>query len=243
MRRDPASPGAPPKEEVREDSARSTRKTARRRGHGGGRPTATRREGRFAVRRTAHRPGPLGWRTLESRVVRPTIARRVAEHGRLRRERCGTSTTGFGDTGRAIERDEQDDPLDLHTAHRLEHHGASLVDPGAGRPVPRRRLRSTWATFTTVLVLVYYIVLLPRLALGMAFVLGASGSSRGGWTVSAHRSGSSLAASSPPRGSVSSSATRSRARNRSFFEDVQFLLIGPLWLLGFVYRRLGIPYR
>lgn len=28
----------------------------------------------------------------------------------------------------------------------------------------------------------------------------------------------------------------------SFFEDVQFLLIGPLWLLGFVYRRLGIPY-
>ena len=28
----------------------------------------------------------------------------------------------------------------------------------------------------------------------------------------------------------------------SFFEDVQFLLIGPLWLLGFVYRRLGIAY-
>lgn len=28
----------------------------------------------------------------------------------------------------------------------------------------------------------------------------------------------------------------------SFFEDLQFLLIGPLWLLGFIYRRLGIPY-
>lgn len=28
----------------------------------------------------------------------------------------------------------------------------------------------------------------------------------------------------------------------SFFEDLQFLLIGPLWLLGFVYRRLGIAY-
>lgn len=28
----------------------------------------------------------------------------------------------------------------------------------------------------------------------------------------------------------------------SFFEDVQFLLVGPLWLLGFVYRRLGIAY-
>jgi uncharacterized membrane protein YGL010W len=28
----------------------------------------------------------------------------------------------------------------------------------------------------------------------------------------------------------------------AFFEDIQFLLIGPIWLLGFIYRRLGIPY-
>lgn len=28
----------------------------------------------------------------------------------------------------------------------------------------------------------------------------------------------------------------------SFFKDVQFLMIGPLWLLSFVYKRLGIPY-
>jgi uncharacterized membrane protein YGL010W len=28
----------------------------------------------------------------------------------------------------------------------------------------------------------------------------------------------------------------------SFFEDVKFLLVGPAWLLGFVYRRLGVPY-
>lgn len=28
----------------------------------------------------------------------------------------------------------------------------------------------------------------------------------------------------------------------SFFKDVQFLLIGPLWLLAFVYRRLGWRY-
>jgi uncharacterized membrane protein YGL010W len=27
----------------------------------------------------------------------------------------------------------------------------------------------------------------------------------------------------------------------SFFEDIQFLLIGPAWLLSFIYRRLGIP--
>jgi len=28
----------------------------------------------------------------------------------------------------------------------------------------------------------------------------------------------------------------------SFFEDVKFLLVGPAWLLGFVYQRLGIAY-
>jgi len=28
----------------------------------------------------------------------------------------------------------------------------------------------------------------------------------------------------------------------SFFKDLQFLMIGPLWLLSFVYRRLGIPF-
>lgn len=27
----------------------------------------------------------------------------------------------------------------------------------------------------------------------------------------------------------------------SFFEDLQFLLVGPAWLLHFVYRRLGVP--
>jgi uncharacterized membrane protein YGL010W len=28
----------------------------------------------------------------------------------------------------------------------------------------------------------------------------------------------------------------------SFFKDVQFLLIGPLWLLSFVYKKLGIRF-
>lgn len=28
----------------------------------------------------------------------------------------------------------------------------------------------------------------------------------------------------------------------SFFKDLQFLLIGPAWLLGFVFRKLGIHY-
>lgn len=28
----------------------------------------------------------------------------------------------------------------------------------------------------------------------------------------------------------------------SFFKDVQFLLIGPAWLIHFLYKKLGIPY-
>ncbi|HMN44290.1 MAG TPA: DUF962 domain-containing protein [Povalibacter sp.] len=31
-------------------------------------------------------------------------------------------------------------------------------------------------------------------------------------------------------------------RKPSFFKDVQFLMIGPLWLLSFIYRQLGIRY-
>ncbi|MEM9022316.1 MAG: Mpo1-like protein, partial [Bacteroidota bacterium] len=28
----------------------------------------------------------------------------------------------------------------------------------------------------------------------------------------------------------------------SFLQDLQFLLIGPAWLLGFIYRKLGLRY-
>ncbi|MBX2972940.1 MAG: DUF962 domain-containing protein [Flavobacteriales bacterium] len=31
-------------------------------------------------------------------------------------------------------------------------------------------------------------------------------------------------------------------RKPSFLDDLQFLMIGPAWLMGFIYRRLGIPY-
>jgi uncharacterized membrane protein YGL010W len=31
-------------------------------------------------------------------------------------------------------------------------------------------------------------------------------------------------------------------RKPSFFDDVKFLLVGPAWLLSFVYRRFGIAY-
>ena len=35
---------------------------------------------------------------------------------------------------------------------------------------------------------------------------------------------------------------RIEGKKPSFFKDIQFLLIGPVWLLGFVYRKAGIRY-
>jgi len=35
---------------------------------------------------------------------------------------------------------------------------------------------------------------------------------------------------------------RIEGKKPSFLQDIQFLLIGPIWLLGFIYRKLGIPY-
>ena len=28
----------------------------------------------------------------------------------------------------------------------------------------------------------------------------------------------------------------------SFFEDIQFLLIGPAWIISFIYKKMGIKY-
>ncbi|HEX6929834.1 MAG TPA: Mpo1-like protein [Gammaproteobacteria bacterium] len=35
---------------------------------------------------------------------------------------------------------------------------------------------------------------------------------------------------------------RIEGRKPSFFKDIQFLLIGPVWLLGFIYRKTGVRY-
>jgi len=37
-------------------------------------------------------------------------------------------------------------------------------------------------------------------------------------------------------------ATPVEGKRPSFFKDLQFLLIGPLWLLAAAYRRFSVPY-
>ena len=33
-----------------------------------------------------------------------------------------------------------------------------------------------------------------------------------------------------------------RGKKPSFFKDLQFLMIGPAWLMGFILKRMGIGY-
>jgi uncharacterized membrane protein YGL010W len=107
------------------------------------------------------------------------------------------------------------------------------------------RLGSPWVNVATIvfaLALVWYARISVRLAAGM-LVVGA------GMLAAA----AALAALPVPLWASSLAifvaawvgqfiGHKVEGKKPSFFEDLQFLLVGPLWLLGFVYRRLGIAY-
>jgi uncharacterized membrane protein YGL010W len=113
-------------------------------------------------------------------------------------------------------------------------------------PVPAPLARAApllnWATAVVAAALVYYALLSPRLALGVVPVVALMG-------LVLER----LAALAVPLwetclaifvvawiGQFVGHAIE--GKRPSFFKDLQFLLIGPLWLLGFVYRRAGLRY-
>jgi uncharacterized membrane protein YGL010W len=99
-----------------------------------------------------------------------------------------------------------------------------------------------WAVLTVVAAQIYYALLSPRLALGVFAVAGAM-LGLIAW----------MAAMRVPLTLVCAIlfvfawagqfvGHHVEGRRPSFFTDLRFLLIGPLWLLAFVYRRLGIRY-
>jgi uncharacterized membrane protein YGL010W len=97
------------------------------------------------------------------------------------------------------------------------------------------------AGVAAALAMAYYVWMSPRLALGMLAVIAVM-----------------LAALplAPSRGVLLTAAVavfvaawvgqfighRIEGRKPSFFDDLTFLLIGPAWLLAFVYRRLRLAY-
>jgi uncharacterized membrane protein YGL010W len=113
-------------------------------------------------------------------------------------------------------------------------------------PVPREfsavSVWLNWATLAAAAALIYYLVLSPALALGLLLAFAA--------LLAITR----LLAELPWPLWLTSIVIFVMAwigqfvghavegKRPSFFKDIQFLLIGPLWLLASAYRRLSIPY-
>ena len=100
-----------------------------------------------------------------------------------------------------------------------------------------------WATVVSIAVLAYYLTVSLSLATGMALVLTALCLAT--WWLD------TLTVPLRMIAVVVFILTwigqfighKLEGKKPSFMEDLQFLLIGPLWLLHFLYRRLGIPIR
>jgi uncharacterized membrane protein YGL010W len=99
-----------------------------------------------------------------------------------------------------------------------------------------------WATVVAAASVLYYLMLSPRLALGVALAFA-------GLLLLAH----ALTGLPWPLWQTSLAifvvawigqfiGHIVEGRRPSFFKDVQFLLIGPLWLLAAAYRRLSLRY-
>jgi uncharacterized membrane protein YGL010W len=98
------------------------------------------------------------------------------------------------------------------------------------------------ASIGAVLTLAYYIALSWRLAIGAALVLAVI---YGIADLSFHQLGRlhlpAMAAIFVVAWIGQFIGHQVEGAKPSFFKDLQFLLIGPLWLLAFIYRRLDLP--
>ena len=100
-----------------------------------------------------------------------------------------------------------------------------------------------WLTIILGLCIVYYVVLSPALAVGFFLYSALSV-----WLITLYEANFAMA--------LWKFAAivfvlawigqfwghKIEGKKPSFFKDVQFLLVGPAWLLSFIYKRLGIKY-
>ncbi|HBQ16650.1 MAG TPA: hypothetical protein DEF51_37785 [Myxococcales bacterium] len=103
-----------------------------------------------------------------------------------------------------------------------------------------------WATLTLAGALAYYVYLSPPLAAGLAVFSATSVALIVGYESTA------LASTLPLWGLALSLFVLAwigqfvghqiEGKKPSFLDDLTFLLIGPAWLLHFVYRKLGVAY-
>jgi uncharacterized membrane protein YGL010W len=101
----------------------------------------------------------------------------------------------------------------------------------------------SWLSIVLVLVIAYYLLLSKSLAIGFVMISALSY-----WVITIYNAYSPL-----PIWQFALElfvvawvgqfwGHKIEGKKPSFFKDVQFLMIGPAWLLSFVYKRLGINY-
>ncbi|MEQ8273369.1 MAG: DUF962 domain-containing protein [Deltaproteobacteria bacterium] len=118
----------------------------------------------------------------------------------------------------------------------------SMLGMGCGLPIPGA---TRWIHFGTVGAagaVLYYLVLAPRLALGMVVVFGgmlALVAEAATWSIPLWGASAALFVLAWVGQFI---GHRIEGKKPSFFEDLQFLLIGPLWLLADLYRRVGLDF-
>ncbi len=98
-----------------------------------------------------------------------------------------------------------------------------------------------WGTALVALSILYYLALAPRLAVGMlvvgtGMVFATWGLSMLPWPLVTVAALTFIAA-----WIGQFIGHRIEGARPSFFKDVQFLLIGPLWLLAWIYQRFALP--
>jgi uncharacterized membrane protein YGL010W len=120
---------------------------------------------------------------------------------------------------------------------------ASIPSEGVQRFMGEGNPYANWATVLLVLVLVYYVTLSIPLSIGMMLFSALC------LFVANQISTINLA----PLWLIcivifilawigQFYGHKVEGKKPSFFKDIQFLLIGPAWLMHFIYKRLGIPY-
>lgn len=100
-----------------------------------------------------------------------------------------------------------------------------------------------WAVVMAVLAQIWYFALSPRLAIGLAAFLALCLAVC--WAIEAHTTIPlwQLAVAVFVLAWIGQFIGHHiEGKKPSFFKDLQFLLVGPAWLMGFVYRRLGWGY-
>ncbi|MEH6455732.1 MAG: Mpo1-like protein [Cocleimonas sp.] len=110
-------------------------------------------------------------------------------------------------------------------------------------PFPVSIYGINWLSIILILVIAYYFFLSKSLTIGFILISALSY-----WSISVYNNNFSLPLWLFALGLFVLAwigqfwGHKIEGKKPSFFKDIQFLMIGPAWLLSFIYKRLGINY-